>query len=256
MPVVKNNGGEISYRVFGSGSRDLVLVHGWMVSGAVYDDLVKALDLSKFRVIVPDFCGTGASSSSSRTTLAEYVDDLRAVVDDAGAKSFAMAGNSMGGQLAQLFAATYPERVTHLALLCTVPASGMALPAEAHELFFNSGENRELQTIILNMACTNLKNDARERMLDDAAGISAACIQSAYTAWTEGEEAANLGAITARTLVVGTDDPFLPHDFLKAAVAEPIAGAKFAYLAGAGHYPQVELAQETAQLLEEFFTAA
>lgn len=255
MPVVKNNGCELSYRVFGNGSRDLVLVHGWMVSGAVYDDLIQALDSSKYRVIVPDFCGTGGTKGSLRESLAEYVDDLRAVLEDAGATSVAMAGNSMGGQIAQLFAATYPERVESLALLCTVPASGMQLPADAHELFINSGQNRDLQGTILNLACTNLSEASRERMLDDAGVISADCIQKAYLAWTGGDSTTDLGAITARTLVVGTDDPFLPHDFLKAAVAEPIPGAQFAYLPGCGHYPQVEAAAETARLLEEFVGA-
>lgn len=254
MPAVSHNGSEIAYRVFGEGARDLVLVHGWMVSGRVYDSLIPKLS-GDYRVIVPDFCGTGDSSKEPRTTLDEYVEDLRAVVDDSGAKSVMMAGNSMGGQIAQLFAAKYPERVARLALLCTVPASGLELPAEAAELFFNSGENRELQKTILTMACTSLSDEERERMLDDAGKISVSCIQQAYTAWTGGDSSADLSAITAETLVVGTDDPFLPHDFLKAAVVDAIPNAEFAYLAGCGHYPQCESPGKTAELLEEFFSA-
>lgn len=252
MSVVNNRGCDVSYEVYGDGSLDLVLVHGWMVSGAVYDELLSKLSKG-YRVIVPDFCGTGKSSKESRTTLAEYIDDLRAVLDDVGAKSVAMVGNSMGGQIAQLFAAKYPERVSKLALLCTVPVSGMELPPDAHGLFFNSGENRELQGTILGLACTNLSDAERERMLDDAGKIPVSCIQQSYTAWTGGDSTADLGAITARTLVVGTDDPFLPHDFLKAAVVDRIADAEFAYLAGCGHYPQNERAEQTAELLDTFF---
>lgn len=254
MSAVNNHGCEVSYRVFGEGARDLVLVHGWMVSGAVYDSLVSKLS-KDYRVIVPDFCGTGNSSQESRATLAEYVDDLRAVLDDAGAGTVLMVGNSMGGQIAQLFAAKYPERVARLALLCTVPTSGMELPPDAHGLFFNSGKNRDLQSTILGLACTNLPDEERERMLDDSGKIPVSCIQQAYTAWTGGDASANLGAITARTLVVGTDDPFLPHDFLKAAVVDQIPNAEFAYLAGCGHYPQNESPQKTAELLEAFFDA-
>ncbi len=255
MSVVKNHGAEVSYSVYGDGPSDLVLVHGWMVSGSVYDALLSKLSKG-YRVIVPDFCGTGKSSQESRSTLAEYVDDLRAVLEDAGATSVMMVGNSMGGQIAQLFAAKYPERVSHLALLCTVPSSGMELPPDAKGLFFNSGKNRELQSTILGLACTNLSDEEREHMLDDAGKIPVSCIQQAFTAWTGGDSTADLSAITARTLVVGTDDPFLPHDFLKAAVVDQISGAEFAYLAGCGHYPQNESPHETAALLDTFFGVA
>ncbi len=255
MPKAQTKDGlDISYRVIGDGDQDVVLVHGWMVSGAVYDDLIDALDQENWRLIVPDLRGTGESDKDTEDySLQSYVADVRAVADAAGAESFALVGHSMGGQIAQLFAATYPDRVERMALISTVPASGMELPDEANELFLNSGENREAQGAILGMACLDLDDATRERLLDDAGQIPAACIRESYLTWTGADFADQLGNITAATLVVASDDPFLPQEFLQAAVADPIAGAELAYIGGAGHYIQVERTEQTAQLLESFF---
>ncbi|MFW6054071.1 MAG: alpha/beta fold hydrolase, partial [Persicimonas sp.] len=232
MPKAKTKDGlDISYRVIGQGARDLVFVHGWMVSGAVWDTLLEALDPSQWRIIVPDMRGTGETAAQADSfELADYVEDVRAVVDHAGVDSFGLVGHSMGGQVAQLFAATYPERVERLALLCSVPASGMELPEEADALFFNSGEDRESQAAILGMACLDLEPADQARLLDDAGQIPAGCIQKSYRAWTGGGFADRLGDITAPTLVVGSDDPFLPPDFLNAAIVEPITNAEFAHI--------------------------
>jgi non-heme chloroperoxidase len=64
--------------------------------------------------------------------------------------------------------------------------------------------------------------------------------------------AERLSAIKAPTLVVATDDPFLPPAFLRQAVVSLIRGARLAVLPGPGHYVQVERPRETAALLEAF----
>lgn len=258
MPQVQTKDGlDIAYRVIGDGDQDLVLVHGWMVSGGVFDELLDALDEASFRLIVPDLRGAGESAKGADSyELSDYVGDVRAVVDDAGAETFGLVGHSMGGAIAQLFAATHPDRVERLALISPVPASGMELPAEADELFFNSGENREAQGAILDMACLDLPEAARERLLDAAGDIPAVCIQKSYRAWTGGGFADQLGNITANTLVIASDDPFLPTDFLQAVVVDPIERAEMTKIDGAGHYIQVERTAETADLLSSFFAAS
>jgi class 3 adenylate cyclase len=52
-------------------------------------------------------------------TLEQGMDDLRAVVDAAGCQRAALFGISEGGPLSVLFAASFPERVTHLILYGT-----------------------------------------------------------------------------------------------------------------------------------------
>jgi PAS domain S-box-containing protein len=246
---------DISYRVIGDGNQDLVLVHGWMVSGAVYDDLIAQLDHDKYRLIVPDLRGAGQSSKTAESyRIEDYVGDVMAVAEDAGAQSFGLVGHSMGGQIAQMLAAKYPDRVERMALISPVPAGGISLPDEADQLFFNSGGNRESQDAILDMACLDLDEDRKEEMLDDSARIPAECIQKSYRAWTEGGFSNQLADITAPTLVIASDDPFLPVEFLQEAVVDPIASADLAHVAGAGHYIQVERTDESAELLDQFFS--
>ncbi|RDV38431.1 alpha/beta hydrolase [Bradymonadaceae bacterium TMQ3] len=250
--ILQLDGRTLAYHIHGEGSEDLVLVHGWMVSGAVFNRLLPLLD-TRFRVIIPDHRGAGESASCATYGLEDYVADLDAIAQHAGASSFNLLGHSMGGQIAQLYAATYPEKVKKLALINTVPATGMQLPPEAHELFINAGEKREMLNAILGMATLDLPDGALEELLDDAMTIPADCVRQSYESWTGGGIEASLAKIQATTLVVGTDDPFLPHDFLKAAVVEPINDASFAVVSGAGHYPQVERSSELAALLNDFY---
>ncbi|RAL20210.1 alpha/beta hydrolase [Lujinxingia litoralis] len=224
-----------------------------MASSAVFDRFLPHLDASRFRIIVVDHRGAGASSPCASYTINDYVEDLKAVLDHADVSSVDLLGHSMGGLISQVFAARYPERIKKLALVCAVPATGMELPPEAHDLFLSAGQNREKLAAILGMATLELSEDAAEVMLDDAMTIPAECIKASYLAWTGGGFEDELASIQAPTLVVGTDDPFLPPDFLKAVMVEPIANASFAYLPGPGHYPQVERSAELAAIINAFF---
>ncbi len=141
-------------------------------------------------------------------------------------------------------------------LLNTVPAGGLPLPPDAAGLFRTSGQDRGKQQTILGLACKQLAPASMERLLDDAAKIPVACIQGAYDAWTTGGFADKLAAVACPTLVVATDDPFLPPAFLEQAVVSLIRGAKLAHLPGPGHYPLVERPKETAAMVRAFVDGA
>jgi non-heme chloroperoxidase len=250
-----SDGVALSYRSFGDGPTTVILVHGWMMSGAVYDDLVTALGTNGLRLLVPDLRGTGGSGSpDSGYTIEQYARDVIAVADAASARSFVIVGHSMGGQIAQWIAAAHPERVLGAVLLCPVPPSGLPLPDDARGLFQASPGNRELQKTILGLACKDLSASALERLLDDAGKIGAPCILQGLDAWTKGGFADKIGAIKAPTLVVATDDPFLPPEFLQKTIASLIPRAGLVYLPGPGHYVQVERSRETAALLRAYLT--
>jgi pimeloyl-ACP methyl ester carboxylesterase len=255
MPTITTDDGtSIAYRTFGSGPLNVLFVHGWMVSGAVFNEILKEFDTEGLRLIVPDLRGTGGSGKpDTGYTLERHVNDVLAVADAAEARSFVVVGHSMGGQLAQGIAATQPDRVRGMVLLTSVPAAGMALPDDAKGLFRGSPGSREMQGTILGLACKQLSEASREALLDDAAGVSAPAIQEGFDAWTAGGFVEKLGDVRAPTLVVATDDPFLPPDFLRQAIVSQIKGARLAVLPGPGHYPQVERPRETAALLQAFF---
>lgn len=253
MPTMTTSDGvRIAYRSLGSGPRTVVAIHGWMVSGTVYDELAELLDHAGLRLVIPDLRGTGGSDRpATGYTIERYARDVLELMDDLGDSSFVVVGHSMGGAIAQWVAAAAPARVAGLVLLCPVPASGVPLPADAMGLFRGATDRGSAATI-LGLACTNLSEGARDRLLDAGAAIPAACIVEGLEAWTGADFAARLGDITARTLVVASDDPFLPPDFLRQTIAAKVAGARIAVVRGAGHYVQVERPGETAAVLEGF----
>src|SRR3954452_15624223 len=69
------------------------------------------------RVIRFDKRGMGLSDRVEAGTLEERMDDVRAVMDAVGSQRAAVFGESEGGPLSMLFAATYPQRTVAL-ILC------------------------------------------------------------------------------------------------------------------------------------------
>lgn len=53
-------GAELHYEVYGSGTKDLLLLHGWGCDGSFFRSLIESFQ-DEFRVIVPDFPGHGQS---------------------------------------------------------------------------------------------------------------------------------------------------------------------------------------------------
>lgn len=115
---------QIAYDVFGAGPRDLVFVHGWVTNVELlweHPRVARALErLASFcRVINFDKRGTGLSDRvpvDQLPTLEERMDDVRAVMDDAGSERAVLFGHSEGGPMCALFAAANPERTEGLVL--------------------------------------------------------------------------------------------------------------------------------------------
>ena len=117
----------IAYQVIGEAPIDLVFVRG--VTGdllSTWDQplLVRhVLGLAAFsRVLMLDKRGTGLSDrTTALPTLETRMDDLRAVMDDAGSERAVLWSAHEGSRLAALFAATYPDRTTGLVLFDPEP---------------------------------------------------------------------------------------------------------------------------------------
>src|SRR3954451_14937205 len=110
----------IAYQVVGDGPFDLVLVPGFVshVEAAWEQPHVARLleRLASFsRLILFDRRGLGLSDRPGGVpTLEQSIDDLRAVLDEVGSEEAALFGNSEGGPLSMLFAASFPERTRAL----------------------------------------------------------------------------------------------------------------------------------------------
>lgn len=237
-----------------SAQHDVVFVHGWMVSGKVFSSLVEVL--SGVRAIVPDLLIASPSATSPPgTSLDALVAEVLAAADSEGVDRFDLVGHSMGGQIAQLVAAAAPARVRSLALLSPVPVGGLPLPPDVAAFFRSSGGSRDAQGRIVDKACLTVTPEAKSALLDDAGKIAPAWIAHTLDLFTRGGDASQLAKITCPTLVVATDDPFLPPALLEEAVVSRVKNARIEILRGPGHYPQIERRDETAAILERFWAA-
>jgi class 3 adenylate cyclase len=121
--ALTEDGVHIAYQVFGEGPHDLV-VHVPLISNVdAFWDFPWRSWLESFgrfaRVILFDRRGMGVSDRPATVdvmAIEKGMDDLRAVLDEVGSERVALFGAEAGGAVMLMFAATYPERVTALAL--------------------------------------------------------------------------------------------------------------------------------------------
>ena len=105
----------------------LLLLHGYLDCGGTFAPLVRRLP-PWLRVLAPDMRGHGESGRVDHASwyhFADYLRDVRAVVDALAEGHLAVLGHSMGGGISVLFAGTYPEEVHRLVLV-----EGLGPPGE------------------------------------------------------------------------------------------------------------------------------
>lgn len=107
----------------------LLLIHGSLGSLHVWDGWTAELG-DRYRVISVDLPGHGLTGAWPRAeyTIEAYTDFIEVLADTLQLDRFAIAGHSVGGAVAWNFAATRPERVSHLILVdaSAYPAEGEA----------------------------------------------------------------------------------------------------------------------------------
>jgi proline iminopeptidase len=118
-------GARLFVREVGS-ARPLIVLHGGPDFNHAY--FLPEMDSmgSVFRLIYYDQRGRGKSSAGvlpSDVTMESEVEDLDEIRRHLGLDRIAVMGHSWGGVLAMEYAARHPERISHLILLNTAPAS-------------------------------------------------------------------------------------------------------------------------------------
>ncbi|MBX9904528.1 MAG: pimeloyl-ACP methyl ester esterase BioH [Burkholderiales bacterium] len=94
----------------------LVLLHGWGSHAGVWADVIARLELGH-AVIAPDFPGGGSTASATACTMDGVVDELAAIAPE----RCVVAGWSLGGQLALLWAHRHPQQVARVVLIASTP---------------------------------------------------------------------------------------------------------------------------------------
>ncbi|HTZ87783.1 MAG TPA: adenylate/guanylate cyclase domain-containing protein [Solirubrobacteraceae bacterium] len=257
----RNGDVHIAYQVFGEGEATFVGLPGIISNIELIWEEAEARRwlerLGSFaRVIHYDKRGQGMSDREAGVpTFDDRLGDLVAVLDAVGVEQVALGGVSEGGTTAVLFAATYPERVSALALHGTFArmeqARGDAFVPHWAEHW---GTPRTLTVAAI---APKKIGDAEylrwtnrfERMTTTPAGLTAAWH------WIRDIDVRPvLDSIHCPTLIIHrTDDRLIPVSCGR-ELAERIRGARLFESQGDFHLPQHGDTESELKLLEEFLT--
>lgn len=210
-----------------------------------------------FTVLSVDLRGHGRSPASSpATSLDDYADDVHALLAKLAFAPAAVAGFSFGGMVAQHLALKYPQDVSALAI-CACPST---LKPESRVIAAERGAQAERSGIATVLEATldrwftpefragGAAEPARARLLS----ANVAAWGQAWRAMAAIDTADRLAAIRVPTLcLAGEFDKSSPPDVV-AAIAERIAGARFAVVAGAPHMLFIEQPQAVARVIGDF----
>ena len=246
----------------GSGE-PVILIHGLSVGRTVWNRLAE--DASKlFTVYAVDLPGFGCSDAPDLPYgVPFYVDFLLKFMDEANIERATIIGSSMGGKIAAMFAAKYPERVSKLVLIAPgglTPCHGRltdvswlidanfwlmsknrTLYRKSYEDSFHDAE--KIPEWLVDMGWSMMKNPSYRR----------AFLRNAqYLSHPDPDFKDILGSIATETLIIwGADDRVIPSSDAK-KFAEIIKNSEVRILDKCGHLVLLECSQQCNDLILSF----
>jgi pimeloyl-ACP methyl ester carboxylesterase len=210
-------------------------------------------------------------SSPVPYTLVDMARDVVALLDHLGVERAHVVGASMGGMIAQILAATEPDRVASLAVVMSGTGRAFSrLPAwRVIRLAFtapgdNASEEEKLAFEVRNVAIFNGPNflppeaelRSRVKQLAERCNYPPGVLRQFDAVLGTGSLLGFSKAITAPTVVLhGSHDPMLrPHH--GRAVAAAIPGARFVVIDGMGHDLPEPVWQPILEAMAENFARA
>ncbi len=120
MKSITRNGDRLTYQTYGKPTAPcLLLLHGLGADHDMWAPQIESYPTRGYRLLVPDLRGHGESVEADPGTIADWVDDLKAILDVEGVHEYGLLGVSMGGIIAQGLALADRERVRGLVLCDT-----------------------------------------------------------------------------------------------------------------------------------------
>jgi pimeloyl-ACP methyl ester carboxylesterase len=251
-------------------------LHGWLDNAGSFDRLAPLLAGDR-HIVALDLRGHGRSSHIAEGAWYHYVDyfdEIRATLDHFGWPRVDLLGHSLGGTLASLFAALYPERVGELLLiealgpLTTTAHDSLAQlrrSLDQHAAFASRRALRIFPDIGSAIAARVSANDLSEsaaRVLVER-GVSAVgggfiwssdprLTLASPQRYTEAQILAMLAGIRARTLLVLAEPAtsYLPREMMDARAAQ-LVDIRVVRLPG-HHHLHLEDAAAVAQAIRLF----
>lgn len=256
MKTASVRGTEIAHEVTGTGPV-ILCIHGFPLSHRLWLPTAERL-ADRFKFVLPDLRGLGTSPATADASMADYADDLAALLDTLSiSEPVAVMGLSMGGYVAFEFFRRHTARVRTLILADTQALPDTAEKAKSRrqgaEEVLAEGNRKIVDAMTPNLfgpdTPKQLVDEWRKFMLaTDPRGTAAAMRAMADRA----DSRPIYASINVPTLVVvGEKDAITPPD-VALDMSSGIPGAKLEIIPGVGHMSPVEAPDEYARIVANF----
>jgi 3-oxoadipate enol-lactonase/4-carboxymuconolactone decarboxylase len=244
------------------GAPPLVLLHSLGGSSAVWDAALGALS-EQFRVVRIDTRGHGCSRAAAPSTTPVSIDvladDVLAALDRLGLTRVDLAGISVGGMVGMWLAIHEPQRIGRLAVLSSSAHPGGADAWRQRAATVRKAGMDEIADSVVARWLTPELAQRDPRLAARLREILTTTDAERYAQYCDAlavlDLRADLGRIAAPTLVIAGDrDLALPVEHSR-VIADGVAGARLAVVAGAAHVSTLEQPGPITQLLLEHFGA-
>jgi pimeloyl-ACP methyl ester carboxylesterase len=242
---IPTSAGKLVYFTVGSGPT-VVLVHGANDQAGLWSRTVARLS-KEYRFVIPDLPGHGQSDPSAGPIPFELLlEGLEAVIAaESGAQPVAIAGNSLGGWLAQIYTLENPDRVRALVL---ENSGGLSLPDYSGPSLLPRNREEARAAFRATIARSGgipdyVVDDFVRRAPNSQVARMAA---EPFDRWLLDDRLGELSLPV--TLIWGEKDGVLPIDYAR-RLAAAIPGAELRTIPECGHIPHHECPEEFAREL-------
>lgn len=242
------------------GSPVLVLLHGYLESLEIWEEFARCFT-PRCRVLAIDLPGHGISETKGDTHTMEYLADvLKGVLDKQGIARCFVAGHSMGGYVAEAFAARYPGMLQGLILLHSTPNADTDEKKENRRREIGLIREDKKELIAALFAPKGFAEENRRRLRDRIEQVEeliSATDDDGIVAILNGLIARNDQNDMMRALkvpqlfVFGRHDEFIPAE-TAARIAAAHPQAEVAWLDRSGHMGFIEEPEATAEAIRSF----
>lgn len=226
-------------------------------------------DLRNWKFIAPQlsknyqvvaFDGRGAGQSPPLLEPANYVEDLRRLLDYLGIDKAAIVGHSIGGQIATDFALTYPERISKLVLVAPGLSGYQFSPAFqqwSQQIMAAVPDVEKMVKLMLSgcMYRVVMSSPQRDFIVEMMTHNTQRSLEwkTFEMIWAQPPAIARLGELKAKTLfIIGTEDS--EDLFCIADLFKQVPDIRFAQIQGADHLPTLTHPHEMTSLIADFLS--
>jgi len=243
---------DIHYETTGTG-RPVVLIHGWPLSGAAWQDNVPALEQAGYQVVTYDRRGFGESEKpSSGYDYDQLADDLAALLDELDLRDVTLVGFSMGGgEVARYIARHGQDRLRSVVFAAAIPPymmqsddnpDGPLEPGAAEQMAkgFESDRGGFFDEFTTQFFSAGDELKVSEQQRQDAVALCRQSDQTAALACMESFGGTDfrdgLTKVSVPTLVIhGDSDGIVPFEGSGKRTHSAIAGSELVVVQGAPH---------------------